>query len=221
MTTRSISTAAAMAVGWWRWRKARSLADLANLQADRIACRMAGLTDDDPRAPMYSVLVALGRAGVVVADWRPGTFTRISDPDTTLETRACVTGFADDETKDWLDNLLYYAGKVPGATKYELAYVFELYAPGCIEYNQSGGDDNYRNRGPAWVERIDGAATARIGGQMDARQVYRAFPTRRGVQRELRDAWQIAICAPTWGNGRMWADLLPLLCDSRRPVEAA
>jgi len=153
---------------------------------------------------------------VVVHDWRPGTHAR--NLDTTLETRACVTGFADDETKDWLDNLLYFAGNQPGATKYELAHVLELYGPGCREYDASGGDDSARYLGP-WVERIDGQVTARIGSQMNADQVYRAFPT-FAVAGELQRAWQIMICAPTWGDGRMFDDLLRLLCKNRRPAMA-
>lgn len=216
-----VAVAVAMAAAAPPWSPARSLTELANLQADRIARNLAGLADDDvgPKWSMYSALVALGRAGVVVADWRPGTSTYLSELDTTLETRACVTGFADDETKDWLDDLLEDAGREPGATKYELAGVFELYGPGSMEHDASGGDDSRRNPGH-WVERIDGTVTARIGGQMNASQVYRAFPTRAGLQRELREAWQITICASTWGDGRMFADLLPLLCGSRRPAPA-
>jgi hypothetical protein len=140
---------------------------------------------------------------------------------TSLETRACVTGFADDETKDWLDELLHAAGRAPGATKYKLASVFETYGPGCIEYDRSGGDDNYRNLGRCWVERIDGVETARIGAQMTAKQVYQTFPTGPSLQRELRKAWQITICAPTWGCGCMFADLLPLLVRHRRPAATA
>jgi hypothetical protein len=215
-----IADAATVAAGRWRWRKARSLTGLANLQADRIARNLADLADGDvgPKWSMYSALVALGRAGVVVADWRPGTTSyEIGRHTMPMETRAAVTGFADDQTKDWLDNLLHYARKESGATKYRLDSVFDLYAPGNIEYDRSGGDDNHRKLG-SWVERIDGVATARIGGQMNASQVHRAFPTRPSLQQALREAWQITICAPTWGDGggRMFADLLPLLRDSRR-----
>jgi hypothetical protein len=220
--TNRIANAAVVAAGRWRWRKARSLADLANLQADRIARNLAELADDDndPKWSMYSVLVALGRRGVVVADWRPGTSTDVTEPGAPMETRACVTGFADTETKNRLDDLLYHAGLEPGATKYELASVFELYGPGCEEYDRFGGDDGRRNPGRSWVERIGGIVTARIGGQMNAHQVYRAFPTRRSVQQELQKAWQITICAPTWGNDYMWADLLRLLYIGSRSATA-
>lgn len=213
-----ITAAAATAAGRWRWRKAHNLTDLANLQADRIADNLTKSADDDcgPEWFMYSALVALGRAGVVVADWRPGTST-ISNLDESLETRAVVTGFASDETKGWLDNLLYDAGRHPGAIRYELDSVFDLYGPGCIDYDQSGGDDRRRRSGH-WVERVNGTATARIGDQMNAGQVYRAFPTRLRLQQELRRAWQITICAPAWGDGRMFADLLHMLYGSSNRV---
>lgn len=206
--------------GRWRWRKARNLTDLANVQADRIArnlpdggrmSRFAYLTGDGAvrfgppqteighaQQAMYRALVALGRAGMVVVDWRPGVV--VSDGDVTLDTRACVFGFASEEVKNRLDNLLYYAGKESDATQYELGSVIELYAPGCIEYDRHDGAAGGRWRGH-WVERIDGGVTARVGAQMDARQVYQAFPTRRSVQRELRQAWQITVVSPAWGDG--------------------
>ncbi len=216
-----ISAALQVAAGRWRWRNARTLADLADLRAVQLARQLNRRLDYSPtHVSMYATLVALGRAGVVVVDARPGTSTDDGPGLEPMETRACVTGFADTATKDWLDNLLYYAGKAPGTTKYELTHVFELYGPGSLEYDQSGGDDSYRNRGRAWVERIDGKPTARIGGQMDAGQVYRTFPTRRSVQRELREAWQITICAPTWGDSRMFVDLLQLLNNSDRPADS-
>ncbi len=216
------AAAVAMAVvaGWWRWRHARTLAELASLQAARLARRMDKMGSDPANAAqrqMYTTLVSLAARGLVVTDWRPGNRTQLPDPDgtdgtdgtvTLLETRACIAGFADDDTKNWLDDLLYFAGKVPGATRYTLTSVYELYGPGTIEYKRHNGSDAGRCRGPA-VERCDGRVTARIGDQMNARQVYRAFPTRPAVQRELRQAWQITICAPAeaWGEGTMFADL--------------
>ncbi len=201
---------AAVAAGWWRWRTARTVDNLANLQADRIARNLTAFADDDhgPDWAMYQTLVALGRAGVVVHSWRRGSSGDVDG--VALESRACVFGFADDETKDWLDNLLYYAGKEPGATDYKLDQVIELWAPGCLEYDRSDGDDNARFRGRP-VGRIGGAVTEYIGRQMDARQIFRAFPTRRSVQQQLRRSWQISICAPAWGESTMFADLLPLL----------
>ncbi len=215
-----ITHLAAVAAGWWRWRTARTIADLANLQADRIARNLTTLTDGDPGPDwaMYQTLVALGRAGVVVHGWRRPASSVVDD--VTLESRACVFGFAHDETKDWLDNLLYYASKEPGATKYKLDQVIELWAPGCLEYDRSDGNNDARWRGHP-VGRIDGVVTEHIGRQMDARQIYRAFPTlRRRVQRELRRSWQIAICAPTWGESTMFDDLLPLLIASPRGQDA-
>lgn len=220
ITPTTIADTIAELAGRRRWRKATNLAELANLQADRLARNLHKTTNDphDRGWTMYSALVALGRAGVVVHDWRPGTHTH--EPDgVTLETRACVTGFADTPTKDWLDNLLYFAGNQPGATRYELTHVFELYGPGCEEYDACDGDDSGRSLGRAWVERINGEPTVRIGSQMNAGQVYRAFPN-FAVEEELRRAWQITICAPTWGDGRMFADLLRLLCENRRPAMA-
>jgi hypothetical protein len=232
--------AVAVAKGRWQWRKARSLADLANLRADQIARNLPGVgrrprtaylngdgtvrlgppatAVEQSTKTMYSALVALGRTGVVVHDWHPGTFTEATGEHPAMATRACVAGFADDETKDWLDSLLYYAGKEPGATGYELGSVLDLWAPGQEDYERWDGVDAHRSRGH-WVERIDDTPTVRIGDQMTAREVYRAFPTRGRVQRELRKAWLITIVAPTWGDNTMFADLLPLLAGARRPAE--
>lgn len=218
--TGRISALISVLIGRWRWRKAHSLADLANLQAERLTRRFAKLPVDDfgPTWNMHRALVNLCQAGFLVHDWRPGTYRRHELA--TLETRACVTGFADDETKDWLDELLYEAGLEPGAVKYELTHVFELYAEGCEEWDRSGGDDTYRAAGRAWVERIDGVSTHRLGEQMRPDQVYRAFPTNADVEGELQEAWQVTIAAPTWGNPRMWTDLLRLLVENRRPAIA-
>lgn len=200
-----------------RWRKATTLHHLANIQADRLT-RARTRTEKNGRAAiegkMFSTLIALGRAGVVVHDWRPGTFAYDPDFDATMETRACIVGFADDETKDWLDNLLYFAAQKPGATKYTLNHIFELYGPGCPEYDRSGGDDDHRARGNTWVERFNTKTSARLGEQMTAEQIHRAFPTRPAVAQELRDAWQITIAAPDWGHTRMWDDLLHMIAES-------
>lgn len=205
------------AAGLWRWRNAHSITDLANLQADWMTRHFADLADDDlgPRWALYQTLAALGRAGVVVNAWRPGTSTSFDGE--VLETRACITAFADDATKNWLDELLWRAGHKPGATYYyKLSSVIELYAPGCLEYDQFDGDDAGRFDGHS-VERIGGDVTCRIGGSLDAGQVFQAFPLLRSRARaELRKSWHITICAPTWGTGQMFLDLLPLLYDSHR-----
>jgi hypothetical protein len=216
--TNRIAGAATTVAARWRWRKAASLTDLANLRADRIAHKLTLLPVDDrgPKWQMYTALAALGRAGVVLLDSRPGMFAYIDDLNTSLETRACVTGFADTATKDTLDNL-HQAGYKSWGTDANIHFdVIELWAPGCEEYDRFGGADSRRWQGQP-VERIDGVTTYRIGGQLDAGQVYRAFPTRRSLQVELRKAWQITICASTWGDGRMFDDLLALL-HGRRPA---
>ncbi len=208
-----ISTALAVVAGRWRWRKARTMADLAKLRAQRIPVwPTAPAADVEGDQRMLEALFALGGAGFVVLDFRPGRRVEATDDLPSMATRACVVGFADDETKDWLDNLLYYAGKEPGAVKYTIGPVYDLYAPGQMDYDRWDGSDEGRSSG-VWVERIDGNPTYRIGGQMNAREVYRAFPTRRSVQKELRRAWLVGIASPTWGDQRMFADLSAMLRD--------
>jgi len=211
-----------MATGRWRWRKAHTLADLANLQADQIARNLAAQTDDDlgPEWSMYSALVALGRAGAVVADWRPGVAAHSLEHGVEMQTRAAVSAFASTEVKDMLDNLLYRAGyNSVGADALIDFNVIELWAPGCVEYDRYDGDDSARWGGQA-VERMDGVPTSWIGGSTDARQIYRAFPTRRSVQWELRAAWLITIADRKWGDSTLFADLLQMLIEARQPATA-
>lgn len=220
--TNRIADVGRMMAGRWRWRKARTLTDLANLQADRIARHLAAQTDDDlgPEWSMYSALVALGRAGVVVADWRPGVAAHGFEHGVEMETRAAVSGFASTEVKDMLDNLLYDAGYKSFGDDAVIDFnVIELWAPGCEEYDRYAGDDSARWDGQG-VERMDGVPTSWIGGSTDARQIYRAFPTRRSVQRELRAAWLITIADRTWGDSTLFADLLQMLVAARQPATA-
>lgn len=212
-----ITNLARLVAGRWRWRKARTMADLANLQANEIARRLDTMAFDDPKAAMYGALVALGRAGVVVQDWRPGNTVKATDDLPEMGTRACVVGFADEETKDWLDTVLYFAGKRPGAVDYKLSSILELWARGCEEYDRGDGDDSYRWSGHA-VERIDGDATSWLGRSTDARERYRAFPTGRRLRKDLRKSWQITILAPDWGDSTMWSDLIAILDDAARGV---
>jgi hypothetical protein len=222
ITRQAIADAINLAVGRWRWRKADSLARLAELRTQHLI-RMANKDTSDPaRTAMFNALIALGHAGVVVHDWRPGTFSRIDAA--TLETIASVAFFADSDTKDAIENVLYHAGKVPGARKYSFVNIFEPYGPGCEEYDTAqrhfDGQD-MRNDGGAWVERIDGQNTARIGGQMTPAEIYRAFPVRASLaelmsragdaDKVTERAWLITMVAPVWGHSRMWEDLLTLL----------
>lgn len=210
-----------MVAGRWRWRKAHTLTDLANLQADRIARNLANLAPGDGRhRQMMSALVALGRAGVVVDNWRPGTAAHGFEYGVEMETRAAVSGFASTEVKDMIDNLLYNAGyKSFGDDAVVHFNVIELWAPGCEEYDRYDGDDSARWGGQP-VERMDGVPTSWTGGSTDARQIYRAFPTRRSVQRELRAAWLITIADCKWGNSTLFADLLQMLVAARQTATA-
>lgn len=214
-----IADAGRMVAGRWRWRKARTLTDLAHLQADQIARNLTALPADDlgPEWSMYSTLVALGRAGVVVTDWRPGVAAHSLDHSVEMETRAAVSGFASTDVKDMLDNLLYNAGyKSFGADAVITFTVMDLWGPGGDEdYERFDGADSARWRGNL-VERMDGVPTSWIGGSTDAHQIYRAFPTRRSVQRELRAAWLITIADRQWGDSTLFADLLQMLIAARQ-----
>jgi len=228
-----ITDAATLVAGRWRWRKATDITSLANLRADRLArqgdqvarsrAKYAQANPDPDReavwSTMYSTLVALGRAGVVVDNWRPGTAAHGHEYDVEMETRAAVSGFASTEVQVRIENLLYHAGyKTTGAEPDIYFAAFELWAPGCVEYDRWDGDDSARCGGVP-VERIDGRPTARIGGQMDPDQIYRAFPTRATVEQELQEAWLITIADKAWGASTLFADLLVLLSeDSHTPA---
>lgn len=229
-----IADLARLAAGRWRWRKATDITTLANLRADRLAlqgdqvarsrARYAQANPDPDReavwSTMYSALVALGRAGVVVDAWRVGTNPHGHEHGVTMETRAAVAGFASTEVKDRIDNLLYHAGLKSWGDDAVIHWnIIELWAPGCLEYDRYDGGDFARFRGQP-VECMDGTLTSWIGGSTDARQIYRAFPTRRSVQRELRAAWLITIADRTWGDSTLFADLLDLLTHERSQAAA-
>jgi hypothetical protein len=223
-----ITDDAALAAGRWRWRKATSITSLADLQADRLAlqgdqvarshARSAHVAADPRWGQMYEALVALGRAGLVIDAWRPGTAAHGHEYGVVMETRAAVSGFASTEVKDWLDNVLYIAGYKTFGDDADVDFnVIELWAPGCVEYDRYDGDDSARFRGQP-VERMDGVPTSWIGGSVNARELHRAFPTRRSVQRELREAWLVTIADREWGDSTLFADLLGLLSDKNHQV---
>jgi hypothetical protein len=217
-----IGDAARVVADRWRWRKARTLADLADLQADRLARNLTNLApDDDQHRQMMSALVALGRAGVVAVDWRPGTAVHGFEHDVETETRAAVSGFASTEVKDMIDNLLYRAGYESFGDDAVIEFtVMDLWGPGGDEdYKKFNGADSARWRGNL-VERVDGVPTSWIGGSTDARQIYRAFPTRRSVQQELQAAWLITIADRKWGDSTLFAGLLQMLDAARQTATA-
>jgi hypothetical protein len=235
ITRDAIADAIALALGRWRYRKATTLTDLAELRTRQLIREAAKLPAGDRRHAMFNALIGLGNCGVVVHDWRPGTSTTVDG--TTMETRACLVAFVDSATKDALENTLYYAGKVPGARVYQLDHIFEPYGPGCEEYDRAqrhaeltGETYDDRNTSIAWVERINGTLTARIGGQMTPAEIYRAWPVRADLAAVMRyagsadvvdgRAWLITICAPTWGDSRMWDDLSGLLPEMVRRQRA-
>jgi hypothetical protein len=190
--------------------EATDLTNLANLQADLIVREL----------PDTPALVALGRAGMVVVDWRPGTAAHSNDDGVVMETRAAVSGFASTKVKDTLDNLMYEAGWKTWSDDSNVCFnVIELWAPGCIEYDRFDGVDSARFAGQP-VERTDGGVqVAWIGGSVNADEVYRAFPTSPHVHQELCSAWLITIASRTWGESTLFTDLLALL--SNAPLGAA
>lgn len=215
----TIADAYTLAVGRWRWRKATDITTLANLQADRLSRIADSLpvdgSDFGRQWMMHSALVALGRLGVVVDAWRPGTAAHGHEHGVVMETRAAVSGFASTEVKVQLDNLLYHAGlKSFGDDAVIYFTVKNLWGPGGdSDYKKFDGADSARWEGQP-VERMDGTPTSWIGGSTDARQIYRAFPTRRSVQEELREAWLITIADRQWGASTLFADLLELLAKN-------
>lgn len=186
-------------VAGWHYRKVRTFQDLLDLQAaDILADR--DYEEDPTRWDLLTTHLEVLRAGVFVT----AVCGAGRNDEEALEFRAAMTGLADEETKDWLDDLLYRVGR-----PYPL-HVFELYDP---KRPETGGIDGKPARGVAVTRTAGGTVTNKVGWQQSAREILGTYPVRRSLRSELTGLWQITIYDPQWAND---SDLPYFLADAAK-----
>lgn len=190
----------------WRWRKARTFADMRDISIkDLIAER--GDEDDHPNAGEDSAVylqtaveIALTRAGMLVDHSILGGRYELSG----RKMRAVITGHAPTEVLTWLKGITY-------STRYEVV-AHRPYKPG-----QPVEDAATRARETgvtAGREIATGDPLFFVGGRQTSHELFTRYPVRPSAGRELRDCWQITIYDPQWGGNDLFAFLLDTL-DTR------
>lgn len=167
----------------WSWRGCTTLAAV----ADKLADQMAGENSGLPAAAAWEALL---RAGLLVRSCQGPSTARPADM---FEQRSAVCGFADDDTVDWLEEVLLDTG-------YEMI-VFELHDPKREGYHRIGVPVSHKQDSSENVYKS-------AGTQLDARQIRELYPSvPYRARRQITHSWQVTIYDPVWGRTGMF-DLL-------------
>ncbi len=177
----------------WHWRKARTFQDLLDINYRDIKklrdnSDFGGANGDTAWWTKTCAELGLNEVGMLTTLAVLGCRWEEDG----IEGRAAVTGFADEEVKDWLDELLY-------GTSYEMK-VLELFGSG------SAPEDTVPFPGVPTTRAIVGADDAYlpVGGQQSASEIFWNYPVRLGVAAQLHRRWQVTVFDPQWGESKLF-----------------
>lgn len=201
-------------VNGWRWRKARTFADLLAGNIDDLIRHRDEeadqVTDGDPAYwQRLTTEITLNRCGVFTEHSVGGghrTYAR-------LEYRAALTCLvADDAVLSWLTDLAHQLGA--GIRSHTL----HVPAPGDTETRA----ERLQRTGVATIRGLEtGKEYLHVGGASTRRELFREYPVHPAAGRELRAARQVTIYDPQWGDSDLFTNLLTAALDRQQHTSKA
>lgn len=190
---------------WWRFRKARSFADLLDRNITELIAGREDEADDPGGDPGYwqmlTTEIQLNRCGMLTEYAAAGGRNENSG----LEYRAAVTGFVTDpDVLTWLEVLL-------GGSRYRMQ-LHHLYVPPAGDTETIA--ERTRRTGISTVRGIDSHnGYMSMGRAETGRDLFMLYPVHPAAGRELRAATRVTIYDSQWGDSDLFSVLLTAALD--------